>query len=124
MTLLRPFRAVARAFRATRRTVVAVPDAMEAILVLPTVARRLEAVAFQTATLDDLRKLLEEVQRNTSALPRMDDRLMGVHESLARVDANTRAVEQLVEVALPLQGAAVRLGRFSDRLPRRRVIEG
>jgi hypothetical protein len=28
------------------------------------------------------------------------------------------SVQQLVEVAVPLQGAALRLGRFADRLPR------
>jgi hypothetical protein len=38
---------------------------------------------------------------------------------LDRVDANTAAVEQLVQVVLPLQGAAVRVGRAADRWPAR-----
>jgi hypothetical protein len=119
---LRPFRRFAQAFRSTRRTVAAVPDLVDAILVLPAVTRQLEVVAFQTASLADLHEALLQVQRNTAVLPRMDDRLAGVHEALARVDANTQAVERLAEVALPLHGAALRLGRFADRLPQRRVV--
>jgi hypothetical protein len=120
--VLRPFRGFARAFRMTRRTVAAVPDVVEAILILPAVHRQLEVVAFQTATLENLREALLQVQRNTAVLPRMDQTLTGVHEALARVDANTQAVEQLAEVALPLHGAALRFGRFADRLPQRRVV--
>jgi len=52
----------------------------------------------------------------------MDDSLTGVHEALARVDANTQAVERLAEVAVPLHGAALRFGRLADRLPQRGVV--
>jgi hypothetical protein len=39
---------------------------------------------------------------------------------VAEVEKNTAAVEQLAEIAVPLQGAAMRVGRFADRLPQRR----
>jgi len=117
----RPFRRLTRALRTSRRTVAALPDVVEAILFLPAVSRQLEVVAFQTATLADLHDELVRVRDNTAALPRLDDRLAAVQESLARVDANTQAVEQLAEVALPLHGAALRVGRFADRLPQRRA---
>jgi hypothetical protein len=111
-----------RCFRVTRRTVAALPEVVEAILVLPAVSRQLEVVALQTATLADLRDALERVQSNTAVLPQVDARLAGVHEALARVDVNTQAVERLAEVALPLTGAALRVGRFADRIPQRRAV--
>src|SRR4051812_32852849 len=120
-TVLQPFRRVVGALRTSQRTVAALPDVVEAILLLPAVSRQLEVVAFQTATLADLHEELVKVRNNTAALPRLDDRLACVQESLARVDANTQAVEQLAEVALPLHGAALRVGRFADRLPQRRA---
>jgi hypothetical protein len=119
--VLRPLRRLARALGTTRRTVAALPDVVEAILVLPTVSRQLEVVAFQTATLADLRDELVRVQRNTATLPGIDERLAHVHAALGQVEGNTRAVEQLAQIALPLSGAALRVGRFSDRLPQSRL---
>jgi hypothetical protein len=120
-TVLRPFGRMVGALRTSRRTIAALPDVVEAILFLPAVSRQLEVVAFQTATLADLHQELIRVRNNTAALPSLDDRLASVQEALARVDANTQAVEQLAEVALPLHGAALRVGRFADRLPQRRA---
>jgi hypothetical protein len=102
---LRPLRSLGRVFRATRRTVEAVPDLVDAILVLPEVNRQLEVVAFQTATLREMHEEIVRVHGDTSALVQMDARLA-----------------QLVEVAVPLQATAVRLGRLGDRWPQRRQL--
>jgi hypothetical protein len=110
--VLRPLRGVAGAFRSTRRTVALVPDVVEAILVLPTVSRQLEDVRLYTATLPEMLAEIERMRDDTGTLPL-------ICEELERVQRNTLAVEQLAEVALPLQGAALRVGRFADRLPRR-----
>jgi len=120
--LLTPLRRVARVVRTTRRTVAAVPDALEAILLLPVVAQRLEVVAFHTASLAEMRDEIARLRGDTAVLPRMDARVADVHDVLLRVDANTAAVQQLADVALPLQTAAVRLGRLADRFPQRRVV--
>lgn len=119
--LLRPFRPLVRVLRTTRRTAAAVPDLVEAILVLPTLARQLEVVAFQTATLVEMHEELARVRANTAVLPHLDAELGHVHEVLRHVDANTQAVQQLADVAVPLHGAALRFGRFADRLPQRRA---
>lgn len=119
--LLRPFRPFVRVLRSTRRTAAAVPDLVDAILVLPSLAQQLETVAFQTATLVEMHQELAQVRYNTAALPHVDAQLARVHEVLCNVDVNTRSVQQLTDVALPLHGAAVRLGRLADRLPQRRA---
>ena len=102
--LLVPLRHAARAVRATRRTVEAVPDLVDAILVLPTISRQLEQVAFATATLPEMHAEVARLRGDMTALPAMDARLA-----------------QLVDLAVPLQGAATRFGRFADRLPSRAV---
>jgi hypothetical protein len=119
--LLRPLRRFARASGTVRQTVAAVPEVFEAILILPKVSQQLEVVAFQTATLADMHEELARVRANTASLPPVEERLALVNDALARIDSNTQAVEQLAEMALPLSGAAVRLGRFADRLPQRRI---
>lgn len=100
---------------------VAVPDLVDAILVLPAMAQQLEIVAFQTATLSEMRAELLRIQADTAALPPLETRLAQVHDVLCRVDVNTQAVQQLSDAALPLSRAAVRLGRFADRMPQRRT---
>jgi hypothetical protein len=120
--LLRPFRPLVRVLHSTRRTAAAVPDLVDAILVLPRLARQLEIVAFQTATLVEMHEELVRVRSNTAALPHLDTRLERVHEVLCHVDRNTQAVQQLADVVLPLQTAAVRVGRIADRLPQRRAV--
>lgn len=117
--LLRPLRTIAGAVGTTRRTVAALPDVVDAILVLPTLARRLEAVEFQTATLPEMHAEVVRMRRDTDALPHIDETLGRMAVLLERVDANTAAVQQLADVALPLSGAAVRVGRFADRIPQR-----
>ena len=100
--LVRPLRRAGRFFRAARRTVEAVPDLVEAILVLPEIRRELEVVAFQTATLRDMHEEVARVHGDTQALVEMDARLA-----------------QLVEIAVPLQGTALRIGKLGDRWPQR-----
>jgi hypothetical protein len=104
----------------TRRTAAAVPDLVDAILVLPTITRQLEVVAFQTATLMEMHEELIQVRSNTAALPSLDSQLGRVHQVLCQVDLNTQSVHQLADVLLPLHGAAARVGRLADRLPQRR----
>jgi cob(I)alamin adenosyltransferase len=117
--LLGPVRRVAGAWRSARRTVAVVPDVMEAILVLPRVSQRLEVIGFQTATLLDMQEEIARVRGDTASLPPMSLTLERMAVLLDRVDANTAAVEQLAQVVLPLQGAAVRVGRAADRWPGR-----
>ena len=100
--LVLPVRRVSRAWRVTRRTVASVPDLVDAILVLPTISRQLEQVAFATATLPEMHAEIARLRGDTTVLPAMDARLA-----------------QLVDLAVPLQGAATRIGRFADRLPAR-----
>jgi hypothetical protein len=119
--LLRPFQPLVRALRTTRRTAAAVPDLVDAILILPALSRQLEVVAFQTATLVEMHEELARVRANTAVLPHLDSELAHVHDVLCHVDQNTQAVQQLADVALPLHGAALRFGRFADRLPQRRA---
>ena len=118
--LLAPLRSVARVVRATRRTVAAVPDVVDAILVLPGLSRQLHVVELQTATLADVHDELRRLRRDTSHLPRIDERLERMAFLLDRVDGNTAAVHELASVVTPLRGAAVRVGAFSDRFGARR----
>ena len=90
--------AVLRPLRVAVRTVATLPRMVEAVLVLP-----------------DILAELERVRADTASLPLIRDHL-------ERVEQNTLAVEQLAEIALPLQGAAMRVGRFADRLPQRRQV--
>jgi hypothetical protein len=119
--LLRPFRPLVGVLRATRRTGAAVPDVVDAILMLPRLARQLELVAFQTATLLEMHEELTQIQSNTAGLPQLNPQIARVHEVLCNVELNTQAVQQLTDVALPLHGAALRIGRLADRLPQRRA---
>lgn len=88
--------------RGAVRTVAALPSVVEAILVLPTLSRQLQEVRDDTAALHDILAALQGVQADTSALPVIQAEL-----------------EQLSGIAVPLQGAAARFGRFADRLPQR-----
>ena len=101
--VLRPFRGIVRF---TRRTVAVVPELVEAILILPKLSRQLGQVKSDTANLVIISEQLERINAN-----------------LEQVERNTLAVEQLAEVAVPLQGAAVRVGRLADRFPQRRARE-
>ena len=114
-----PLRRVVRALRTTGRTVARVPDVVEAVLVLPTLARQLEAISFATATLPQMHEEIGRVRGDTSALPQIDATLARMAVLLDRVDANTAAVHDLAEVLVPLRGAAFRVGRFADRIPNR-----
>ena len=93
-TLLAPVRRIAGVWRTTRRTAACVPDLVEAVLVLPHISQQLEVIRFQTATLLEMREEIERVRGDTAAL---------------------------AQVALPLQDAALRIGRAADRVPARRV---
>jgi hypothetical protein len=115
-----PLRGAWRALRRTRRTVAIVPDALEAILVLPALSRQLEEIRFSTATLPEMLEEIRRVQADTSTLPVMGEEIARMERTVAAVERNTVAVQQLAEVALPLQGAALRMGRFADRIPQRR----
>ena len=86
--------------RTVRRSAEAVPEVIEAILVLPTISRQLQAIEFSTATLPEMHAEIARVRGDTRALAEME-------ATLAR----------LADVAVPLSGAAVRFGRFADRFP-------
>ena len=85
-------RRVGSVWRVTRRTVERVPDVVEAILVLPRLSQQLEVIEVHTANLEEMR------------------------EEIARLRGDTAA---LAEMALPLQSAAIRVGRVADRWPAR-----
>lgn len=118
---IRPLRRALRLFRATRRTVERVPQVVDAVLILPTLARQLETIAFATATLPEMHAEIRRVRGDTAALRNIDETLEGLAPLLERIDANTVGVRELSEVVVPLRGAAVRVGRFADRFPQRTV---
>lgn len=89
--------------RGAVRTVAALPSVVEAILVLPTLSRQLQEVRDDTKALHEILAELQRVSGDTAALPVIQAELL-----------------QLSGVAVPLQGAAARFGRFADRLPQRR----
>lgn len=95
--------AVLGPLRGAIRTVAALPSVVEAILVLPALLHQLEEVRADTAALHDILTELRGVHADTGALP-------VIEAELVRVSG----------VATPLQGAAMRVGRFADRLPQRR----
>ena len=115
-----PLRGAVRALRRTQQTVAIVPDALEAILVLPTLTRQLEEIRFSTASLPEMLEEIRRVHADTSTLPGMLEEISRMERTVAQVEGNTLAVQQLAEVALPLQGAALRMGRMADRIPQRR----
>lgn len=117
-----PVRVVGRTIAATGRTVARVPSVFDAILTLPSLTEQLEAVRVQTATLIDMEGEIAQVRGDTASLPPILETLERVAMLLERVDGNTAAVEQLAEVMLPLQDAAERVGRMTDRWPRRRGL--
>ena len=102
------------AWRSARRTA-------EAVLVLPRLDVQLERVVVQTATLLDMHAEIARLRGDTATLRSIDETLRRVAVQLERIDGNTAHVEQLAHVMLPLQGAAVRVGRAADRLPSRRA---
>lgn len=121
-TLISPVRRVAAAWRTVRRSAALVPDALEAVLTLPRLSGQLEIIGFQTATLNDMYAEIGRLRADTGALPRIDETLEQVATLLDRVERNTAAVEQLAEIVVPLQGAALRVGRMAERWPPSRRI--
>ena len=119
--LLGPVRGFARVWRATRRTAARIPEVVDAVLILPRVEAQLERVGLQTATLIEMQAEIARLRGDTSALRSIDDTLRRVSVQLEHIDVNTARVEQLAEVMVPLQGAALRVGRAADRLPSRRL---
>jgi hypothetical protein len=115
---------VLRPLRGAVRTISLIPSVLEAVLVLPALSRQLDDVRAQTSVLPDILVELERVRSDTIALPVINENLERMCETLGRVESNTLAVEQLAEIALPLQSAAVRVGRIADRLPQRRTARG
>ena len=113
---------VLRPIRGAVQVVGSLPRVVEAILVLPHLSRQLDDVSEHTAHLAAILAELERVRSDTVALPAINENLERMCGVLDRVEANTLAVEQLAEIALPLQGAAVRVGRLADRLPQRRAV--
>ena len=95
-------RRVGGVWRTTRRTVERVPDVFESILILPRLGQQLELIQLHTAK-------LEVIEFHTANLEEM-------REEIARLRGDTAA---LAEMALPLQGAALRVGRVADRWPAR-----
>ena len=114
-------RRIVGTWRTTRRTVARLPDVVDAILVLPTLSQQLEAIQFATATLPEMHEEIARVRGDTSSLPQIDRNLQGMAVLLDRIEGNTAGVEQLTEVLVPLRGAALRVGRMSERWPQRAV---
>lgn len=116
--------------RVSRRTLVVVPQAVESILVLPTLVQQLDRVARNTDVLPDLRREFSEMSASIKAMEH-STATMAVHvptlvileQSLPAMvpvlEDLDKTVQRLAEVAEPLQGAALRVGRLADRLPQR-----
>lgn len=112
-TVLSPLRGAVAVIRA-------VPDVIDAILVLPSVSRQLEDVRTSTSTLPQVLADVQRLQGDTVHLAQINLEIARMGARVAEVEKNTAAVEQLAEVAVPLHGAALRVGRLADRLPQRR----
>jgi hypothetical protein len=67
---------------------------------------------------------IEGIRADTRSLPIVEAELRAMRVALDKIESNTLAVEQLAETVVPLQGAAMRVGRFADRLPQRRFSAG
>ena len=102
------------------QTVAALPQVVDAVLVLPELLRQLGRVGADTESLPSILAELRNVQGDTRALPQIQAELEAMRVSLAQVEAQTADLERLVEVIVPLTGAAARVGRFADRMPKRR----
>jgi hypothetical protein len=109
--LSRITRRLGRGWRRATRTALLIPEALEAVVLLP---RQLELIAFHTATLQEMHAEIAAVRGDTERMALL----------LGRVDANTASVERLAEIAVPLEGAAARLGRLADRWPAPRTLRG
>lgn len=90
---------------------------------LPRLTRQLGDVQLATATLPAMLAQLERIRDDTANLPIVSNQLAGIAGSIVQVEDNTRSVQQLAEIALPLTGAAQRVGRLADRLPGRHRID-
>ncbi len=111
-----------RPLRGVVGVILAVPAVIDAILVLPSMSRQLEDVRTSTAVLPDMLDDIQRLKEDTIHLAAMDHEIARMANCVAEVEKNTAAVEQLAEIAVPLQGAAMRVGRFADRLPQRRFV--
>ena len=100
--------------------VAALPRVVDAILVLPRVAEQLDHVCRNTDALPVMLEEIQAIRSDTRSLPHVEAELRAMRTTIGQVEQNTLAVEQLAETLLPLQGAALRVGRFADRLPQRR----
>jgi hypothetical protein len=112
--------AVTAPVRGAIGVVSALPRVIDAILVLPQVADQLDRVCRNTDALPAMLEEIEAIRKDTRSLPEVEAELRAMGLTLVEVQRNTLAVEQLAETVSPLQGAAVRVGRFADRLPQRR----
>jgi hypothetical protein len=112
--------AVLAPVRGAIAVVSALPRVVEAVLVLPTLSEQLSHVERNTDALNDMLAELRAVHGDTACLPFVHEELVAMHAELDLIQKNTLAVEQLAETVVPLQGAAMRVGRFADRLPQRR----
>jgi hypothetical protein len=104
--------------------VAALPRVVEAVLVLPRVAEQLDRVCANTDALPAMLEEIEGIRSDTRSLPVVEAELRAMRAVLDKIESNTLAVEQLAETVVPLQGAAMRVGRFADRLPQRRFASG
>jgi hypothetical protein len=100
--------------------VAAVPRVIEAVLVLPRMADQLDRVCENTDALPVMLERIQMIREDTRSLPHVEAELRAMGMTLGKIQQNTIAVEQMAETLLPLQGAALRVGRFADRVPQRR----
>jgi len=117
---MRALGVVLRPLRGVVSVLTALPAVVDAVLVLPTLSRQLDEVREATSTLPAILVELQKVHGDTVCLKEIESELSRMNLTVEQVERNTLAVEQLAEVALPLSGAAARVGRFADRLPQRR----
>ena len=147
MFLLRPFRSLLGVAGRTRRTLATIPDVLESILVLPSMAEQLVVIRRNTDSLPGVLSTLEEVKWDTQVLPKLHEEFVITNAGIARMQDDTAAlalhipklvvmesslpkmaaslddveqhVEQLAHLAEPLEGAAERVGRMNERWSRR-----
>lgn len=128
-----PFRGLVRVASRGRQSLAIVPQALEAILVLPHMAAQLDRIAANTDALPGMLERLEEVaadtrnlgavEANTATIASHIPTLVVLERSLPGMmpvlEDLDETVQRLAAVVEPLQGAALRVGRMADRLPQR-----
>ena len=112
------------ALQTARETIAALPEVVQAVLVLPTLSEQLTLVQRNTEVLPEILERLDRVEHDTAVLPVMRGDTAAIAAEMPKLvvlEQSLPAVAEgvhLVDIARPLHGAA-RRSAVGDRLPQR-----